>query len=94
MTGERSLYERLADVTAALGEITDELSTATYEAIESETLRRVAIAAGVDHTVESARVIVALGEVLQRERDVSRELRRRIAAQDRALHRSTMGDRP
>ncbi len=87
MTGERSLYERLADVTADLGEITDELSTATYEAIESETLRRVAITAGIDHTVESSRVIEALSEALQRERDVNRELRRQIAAQDRALHR-------
>ena len=80
-----SLYERLAAVTVDLGEITEDLSEATYEAIESETLKRVAIAAGIDHTIESARIIEALGVALQHERDVNRELRRHNAGLIRVL---------
>ncbi len=82
-----SIYERLARVTAELGEITEALSTEVYFAIERETLKQVAIAAGVDHTTESTRVIEALGARLQREQDVNRELRRRIAAMERQRER-------
>lgn len=70
---DRSLLERLEAVTADLAEISEGLAAATYEAIEAETLKRVAIAAGVDHTMESTRVIEALGHALQHGRDVNRE---------------------
>jgi hypothetical protein len=82
--GEQSIYERLEAATSVLGEIVNELAEATYEAIESETLKRVAIAAGVDHTTESSRIIERIGDALQHERDVNREMRRRIAALERS----------
>lgn len=76
MAGRQTIVERLASLTDQLGGVVEELSETTYSAIERETLRRVAIAAGIDHTTESTRIIERLGEALQRERDVNRELRR------------------
>ncbi len=82
---DRSLFERLEAATAELAEITEEIAEATYAAIESETLKRVAIAAGVDHTMESTRVIEELGHAIQHQRDVNRECRRYIAGLERRL---------
>lgn len=70
---------RLADAVAALAELTEELAEAAYEAIESETLKQVAIGVGIDHTIEPTLIIEALGREVQRERDINRELRRQIA---------------
>lgn len=90
MSGDLSLFERLEAVTSALGEITEELSEATYTACEQETLKRVAIAAGVDHTMESTRVIGHLHDVIQRERDVNRELQRRIRGLEHEIARQVV----
>ncbi len=80
MSGDLSIYERLEQATAALAEIVEDLGEMTYEAIESETLKRVAIAAGIDHTIESTEIIRQLSSALQRERDLNREFRRQVAA--------------
>ena len=73
---EQSIYERLADLEAKLAATVEELGSAVYEAIEQETLKRVAREAGIDFTVPATEVIEQLGAALQRERDVNRELRR------------------
>lgn len=50
---DQSIYERLDATQRELASIVEELGSAIYEAIERVTLNRVAIAAGLDHTVES-----------------------------------------
>lgn len=84
---DQSIYERLDATQRELASIVEELGSAIYEAIERETLNRVAIAAGLDHTVESTKVIEGLGEALRHERDVNRELRRQVAGLTAALDR-------
>lgn len=68
---DQSIYERLDATQRELASIVEELGSAIYEAIERVTLNRVAIAAGLDHTVESTKVIEGLGEALRHERDVN-----------------------
>ncbi len=83
--GERSLFERMEALHAEIAGLVEDMGATVYSAIEAETLKRVAIAAGVDHTREGTVVIESIGAELQRQRDVVRELRRCIAALERRL---------
>ncbi len=83
--GERSLFERMEALHAEMAGLVEDMGWTIYTAIEAETLKRVAIAAEVDHTREGTVVIESIGAELQRQRDVVRELRRRIAALERRL---------
>ena len=90
-----SLYERLDALHGSLAELIEEMGATIYHAIESDTLKAVAIAAGVDHTREGTVVIEALGLAIQRERDIMRELRRqhdadrkRAETDDQAIRRA------
>lgn len=80
-----SIVEKLSALTDQLYEVVEELGEATYSSIEHETLKRVAIAADIDHCIESTRIIERLGDALQHERDVNRELRRHVAALGRQV---------
>lgn len=80
MASERSLFERIDATVSDLGALVEEMAGKVYTAIEGEELKRLAIEAGVDHTSEGTVVLREIGARLQHERDVNRELRRRIAA--------------
>lgn len=75
-----SLYERIDSAVSDLGALVEELGGEVYKAVESDELKRLAIDAGVDHTREPTFILREIGGRLQHERDVNRELRRRIAA--------------
>lgn len=71
-----TIVERIEAVAREIAALSEEVMDEAYAAVENETLKRVAIAAGVDHTMESTLVLEAIGAALQRERDVCREVRR------------------
>lgn len=75
-----SHVERLSSIHHDIAVLVEELGEATYYAVESETLKRVALDVGVDHTRESTWVIQELGRLLLAERDTNRELRRQVDA--------------
>lgn len=84
---DRSLVERLEAATRELGVIYEDLAEATYHAVESEQLKQVAIGAGIDHTIVPTEIIKQLGQQLQRQRDVNRELHRQVNALQRMVDR-------
>ena len=63
-----SAANRLAELAQELGILSEELAEEAYERIENETLKQVAIAAGIDHTIDPTVIIEQLGEALQHER--------------------------
>ncbi len=71
-----SLYERMDALHREIGTLVEDMGATIYNAIENDTLKRVAIDADVDWTREGTKVIEDIGAALQRERDVNRELRR------------------
>jgi len=79
MTGQ-SIYERMNDLHGEMAQLIEDMGETIYSAIESDALKRLAIDAGVDHTIEPTKIIENLGHVLQRERDLNRELRRQLTA--------------
>lgn len=82
MTAE-SMFERFDAIHRDLAALVEEFGESVFYAIESDTLKRVAIAAGVDHTREGTWVIEQLGVGIQRRDDLIRELRRHVAALER-----------
>lgn len=90
MADTRSLYEQMESAVCDLGALVEALAAEVYRAVEADELKRLAVLAGVDHTQEGTVVLSDIGAVLVRERDVNRELRRRIVA----LNRSIEGRRP
>lgn len=85
---EPSAYQRVADATKELAIAVEELGEVVYLDVESETLKRVAIEAGIDFTIDPVSILQQLGETIQRERDVNRELRRQVAALTQEVERA------
>lgn len=83
--GDPSTFQRLEAMTSDLAALVEEFGAVVYQGIEGEVLKEVAIAAGVDWTVDPTEVITRIGAALQRERDVNRELRRHIDALSRRV---------
>lgn len=79
--------ERVARTYQDFAVAVEEMGGTVYEGIESEVLKRVAIGAGIDHTIEPTRIIQELGRALQRERDLVRELRRQVKALQKKVGR-------
>lgn len=77
---DASTYERLERMTHDLGALVEELGSVVYRSIEAEVLKEVAIEVGVDWTTEPTTVLRDIAAVVQRERDVNRELRRQVRA--------------
>ena len=75
-----STYERLERMTHDLGALVEELGSVVYRSIEAEVLKEVAIEVGVDWTTDPTTVLRDIAAVVQRERDVNRELRRQVRA--------------
>lgn len=73
-----SIYERMEKMHGEIAQLVEDMGETVFYAIESETLKRVAINADVDWTREGTKVIEDIGAALEHERDVNRELRRRI----------------
>lgn len=73
-------YERLERMTHDLGALVEELGSVVYRSIEAEVLKEVAIEVGVDWTTEPTTVLRDIAAVVQRERDINRELRRQVRA--------------
>lgn len=66
-----SLYERMDALHSEIGTLVEDMGATIYNAIENDTLKRVAIAADVDWTREGTKVIEDIGQALQRERDMA-----------------------
>ena len=75
-----STYERLERMTHDLGALVKELGSVVYRSIEAEVLKEVAIEVGVDWTTDPTTVLRDIAAVVQRERDINRELRRQVRA--------------
>lgn len=75
-----STYERLERMTHDLGALVEELGSVVYRSIEAEVLKEVAIEVGVDWTTDPTTVLRDIAAVVQRERDINRELRRQVRA--------------
>ena len=72
------------------GQTVEELGELTYHAVASETLKQTAITCGVDHTVETHKVLQRIAAQHIRQKDVIRELRRHVAALERTVARLSL----
>lgn len=66
--------ELLGDIAHRLGAAAEVVAEAAYRQAERETLKRVAIGAGIDHTTESTIIVERLGAELERRQSVIDEL--------------------
>ena len=78
-----STFERLERMTNDLGALVEELGIVVAGGVEAEVLREVAIEVGVDWTTDPTTVLRDIAAVVQRERDINRELRRHVRADAR-----------
>lgn len=78
-----SLYERLDRCSRDLTGIKERMFGEVYRSIEADRLAEIAAAAGIDPDQPATRIVEELGCLLQRERDLTRELRRALKAANR-----------